>query len=95
MIYRLGVDGYIADNQFRKRDPRFIYSTTYKEQQAKCRKERGNRISRFIPADFDSDPVTETCRCPAGITLAYPAIPHSTVIPLNRRELYLPCAAGY
>ena len=66
MIYRLGIDGYIADNQFRKRDPRFIDSTTYKEQQAKRRKERGNRISRFIPADFDYDPVTETCRCPAG-----------------------------
>ena len=66
MIYRLGIDGYIADNQFRKRDPRFIDSTTYKEQQTKRRKERGNCISRFIPADFDYDPVTETCRCPAG-----------------------------
>ncbi len=28
-LARLGVDGYIADNQFRKRGPRFIDSTTY------------------------------------------------------------------
>ena len=66
LLYRFGVDGYIADNQFRKRDPRFIDSTTYNEQQAKRQKERGNRIKRFTPADFDYDAVTQTCRCPAG-----------------------------
>lgn len=68
MLYRLGIDGYIADNQFRKRDPRFIDATTYAEQQAKRRKARGSNTykKRFIPADFDYDPATETCRCPAG-----------------------------
>jgi|TARA_R110001583_G_C5622149_1_gene406359 transposase len=68
MIYRLGIDGYIADNQFRKRDPRFIDSTTYEAAQAKRRKERGSNThtKRFIPIDFDYDAVTETCRCPAG-----------------------------
>ncbi|MBN1009339.1 hypothetical protein JW499_22230, partial [Amphritea sp. ZJ14W] len=65
---RLGIDGYIADNQFRKRDPRFIDSETYAEQQAKRRQERGSTRDRkrFIPADFDYDPVTKSCRCPAG-----------------------------
>jgi len=48
---------------------RFIDSTTYTEQQAKRRQERGNRTSRFIPADFDYDPATESCRCPAGNTM--------------------------
>ncbi|MBY4679151.1 IS1182 family transposase, partial [Marinobacterium arenosum] len=66
LIYRLGIDGYIADNQFRKRDPRFIDSTTYNQQQAKRRKERGSQFKRFTPADFDYDPVNQSCRCPAG-----------------------------
>ena len=66
LIYRWGIDGYIADNQFRKRDPRFIDSTTYTQQQAKRRTERGTKHSRFIPADFDYDPLKETCHCPAG-----------------------------
>ena len=66
LIYRWGIDGYIADNQFRKRDPRFIDSTTYAQQQATRRKERGTKHTRFIPADFDYDPHNETCRCPAG-----------------------------
>jgi len=68
LLYRLGIDGYIADTQFRKRDPRFIDSATYTEQQAKRRKARsssGNQ-KRFIPTDFDYDPATERCRCPAG-----------------------------
>lgn len=66
-LYKLGVDGYIADNQFRKRDPRFIDSTTYQEEQAKRQKERGYRSSkRFVLTDFDYDPIAVSCRCPAG-----------------------------
>lgn len=64
--YRYGIDGYIADNPFRKRDPKFIDSTTYNQQQAKRRKERGYRTKRFIPVDFDYAPATKSCRCPAG-----------------------------
>ncbi|WP_417586107.1 IS1182 family transposase [Nitrincola sp.] len=67
LIYRLGIDGYIADNQFRKRDPRFAESVTFKTAKAQRRKERGGQAAqRFTPADFDYDPLTETCRCPAG-----------------------------
>lgn len=67
LIYRLGIDGYIADNQFRKRDPRFAESVTFNTAQAQRRKERGGQVAqRFTPADFDYDPLTETCRCPAG-----------------------------
>ncbi|KAA0875930.1 transposase [Nitrincola tapanii] len=67
LIYRLDIDGYIADNQFRKRDPRFAESVTFNTAKAQRRKERGGQVAqRFIPADFDYDPLTETCRCPAG-----------------------------
>ncbi|WP_343042586.1 transposase [Nitrincola alkalisediminis] len=64
------VKGYItdiADNQFRKLDPIFAESITFNEAKAQHRKERGGQVAkRFTPADFDYDPVTETCRCPAG-----------------------------
>ncbi|WP_235263681.1 transposase, partial [Nitrincola sp. A-D6] len=44
LIYRLGIDGYIADNQFRKRDPRFAESVTFNKAQAQRRKERGGQV---------------------------------------------------
>lgn len=66
-LHQMGVDGYIADNQFRKRDPRFIDSATYNEQQQKRQAERGYKHSkRFAADDFAHDPVAGTCRCPAG-----------------------------
>ena len=64
-LHKMGVDGYIADNQFRKRDPRFIDSATYQQEQQKRRVERGYRASaRFSLKDFDYDPIAGTCRCP-------------------------------
>ncbi|KDE38514.1 Mobile element protein [Nitrincola lacisaponensis] len=67
LIYHLGIDGYIADNQFRKCDPRFAESVTFNKAQAQRRKERGGQVAqRFTPAEFNYDPLTETCRCPVG-----------------------------
>ena len=66
-LHRMGVDGYIADNQFRKRDPRFIDSITYQKEQEKRQVDRGYKHSkRFGLSEFDYDPVAGTCRCPAG-----------------------------
>ena len=54
----LGVDAYIADGNFRKRDPRFA---------DKARHHPKTRRSRYFTAsNFDYDPQAETCRCPAG-----------------------------
>jgi transposase len=53
-------DGYLVDNQFRKRDPRFADADQHKPRQQKTK----NR--RFTPADFDYDPDQLTCACPAG-----------------------------
>lgn len=52
------IDGYLADGNFRKRDPRFIDRDRYqpKARQAKY----------FKAEDFDYDPATRSCRCPAG-----------------------------
>lgn len=62
-----GFDSYIADNQFRKRNPLFKESETYETAQEKRRLKRRNGQPRlFTSADFYFDEVTQTCRCPAG-----------------------------
>ena len=54
----LGVDAYIADGNFRKRDPRF---------EDKPKHHPVSRRAKYYRADdFDYDPVAETCRCPNG-----------------------------
>lgn len=53
-----GIDAYIADGNFRKRDPRYVD------------KPRHHPVARqakyFAPKDFDYDPADDTCHCPAG-----------------------------
>lgn len=55
------IDAYIADNKFRRRDPRFTEADRYKPQKAKPK--------RFTPSDFRYDPERLTCCCPAGKAL--------------------------
>src|SRR2546428_9204956 len=54
------IDGYLADTLFRKRDPRFTTAVRHKPEPA----EDPTRL--FGPEDFQFDPTTLTCRCPAG-----------------------------
>jgi len=59
------IDGYIPDNRFRSRDPKFS------DQKAKYGKrpqrQKKTNVPQFIPAsEFDLNPVKKTCRCPAG-----------------------------
>ncbi|MCI2283574.1 transposase [Colwellia sp. MSW7] len=62
-----GFDTYIADNQFRKRNPLFKESETYETAQEKRRlKRRKGKPRLFTSDDFHYDKVTQTCRCPAG-----------------------------
>lgn len=60
-----GINGYIPDNRFRSRDPRFV------DQKKKYGKRHQSSLSKkqsvLIPAsDFDFDPIKKQCRCPAG-----------------------------
>jgi transposase len=55
------IDAYVADNRFRKRDPRFAEADRYKELQRQAKKCR-----RFGPKDFLYDKEKELCICPAG-----------------------------
>ena len=52
------IDAYVADNKFRKRDPRFAEAERYKPQKPAGR--------RFKQKDFTVDLEELTCRCPAG-----------------------------
>lgn len=51
-------DAYIADGNYRKRDPRFADRDRYQPKERKAK--------WFIASDFDYDSKTNSCRCPAG-----------------------------
>jgi hypothetical protein len=53
------IDAYVADNRFRKRDPRFKGADSHKSRCGKVRK-------KFAPSDFIYKAETLTCICPAG-----------------------------
>jgi hypothetical protein len=64
-----GINGYIPDNQFRKRDPKFNEQQT-NHSQRKAITGKKNAASSVIPAsEFDFDPINKTCRCPANETM--------------------------
>jgi hypothetical protein len=61
------IDAYIADNQFRKRDPRF--SEAYKHRRPTDKDKARYYHKRFHADDFKHDGRTNTLTCPAGKTL--------------------------
>jgi len=66
-LFAQKVDAYIADNKFRKRDPRFANRDRYKERHRQ--EARHSRHSIYRPADFMYDKQSRTCICPAGKAL--------------------------
>ena len=60
MLYEEGIDGYVADHLFRKRDPRFESAERYKKARRQLKEKK------FLPEDFVYDPEKMTCMCPAG-----------------------------
>ena len=66
-LYENDINGYIPDNQFRSRDPKFAKQ---KEKYGKQHQnEKPKHTTSFSPSEFDMNPVNKTCRCPAGETL--------------------------
>ncbi len=57
------IDAYIADNKFRKRDPRFADADKYKPEK---KKKAG---AKFKNTDFIYNEAKKTCTCPAGNNL--------------------------
>jgi len=66
MIFTEEIDAYIADNQFRKRDPRFADYDRYKERHRKELGQRSSSEKLFSPKDFIFPEDFSHCICPAG-----------------------------
>jgi hypothetical protein len=66
MLVEEGIDGYVADKLFRKRDPRFAGAERYKERSRRERDKRVGRKKLFTPQEFIYDRERMTCLCPAG-----------------------------
>ncbi|PVY69215.1 IS4 family transposase [Tamilnaduibacter salinus] len=69
-LHERRINGYVPDNRFRSRDPKFA------QQKDKYGKRHQNRPAtgwkKTIPAsEFQFDPVKLTCICPAGESLTY------------------------
>ena len=60
------IDAYVADNQMRKRDPRFADAGRYKERHRKERAAFEGRSGLFKTADFTFPEDLSHCICPAG-----------------------------
>ena len=60
------IDGYVADIQFRKRDPRFADRDRYKERLKKERVKKEARSELFTVNDFTFAADKSYCICPAG-----------------------------
>jgi transposase len=68
-LYANNIDGYLADNRMRQRDPRFQDVEKYKARSREEKRQREGRAGRFTNKDFRYDPVKGTCICPAGKSL--------------------------
>lgn len=68
MVYEKGIDAYIPDYGFRKRDPRFQTADEHKEEVFQYRKDRPKR-KYFGPEDFTYNKEKNKLVCPAGSEL--------------------------
>lgn len=66
MLSEKQIDAYVADNQMRKRDPRFADYGRYKEQHRKERAAYEGRSGLFKAQDFTFPEDLSYCICPAG-----------------------------
>lgn len=66
MLFDEGIDGYVADKQFRKRDPKFANAEKYKERHHKEMAQRTGSHKTFSTKDFKFAEDFSYCICPAG-----------------------------
>lgn len=67
-LYEQRINGYVPDNQFRKRDPKF---SEQKQKYGKRHQDKAVGQKVVIPASaFEFDPIAMTCVCPSGLLLS-------------------------
>jgi transposase len=65
-LFENGIDGYVADTRFRKRDPRFATADRHRPTRPDAPWARPKARGLFSPKDFALDPQHRFCICPAG-----------------------------
>jgi Transposase and inactivated derivatives len=65
MLFEEKIDGYVADNQFRKRDPKFATANRHKKPIDRKRTPVWKK-NYFSPNDFIYNETTKKLTCPAG-----------------------------
>jgi transposase len=65
------INGYIPDNQFRKRDPRFTEQKTNHSTRRPITGKTKTTTSVIPATEFDFDPINLSCRCPAGEMISF------------------------
>lgn len=66
-LYQHNINGYVPDNQFRKRDPKF---REQKQKYGKRHQDKAKGQKPIFPStSFAFDPIAMTCICPAGKSL--------------------------
>jgi transposase len=65
-LFTNGIDGYVADTLFRKRDPRFATAPRHRPSRPDEPWARPKARGLFTPQDFTLDAEQRFCICPAG-----------------------------
>ncbi|MCJ8315396.1 MAG: IS1182 family transposase [Pseudomonadales bacterium] len=86
-IFENKIDAVIPDNQYRKRDEKFIKSETYNEKQAERNNERIDTKSKnkYKASVFKFDSELNTCVCPNNKSMRYMGDHYETTAGLNKR----------
>jgi transposase len=66
MVMQEGIDAYIPDIQFRKRDPRFVEVDKYKERARREQREHNGAKMLYRAKDFTLSEDKRFCICPEG-----------------------------
>ncbi len=72
-LLQRGINGYVPDNRFRSRDPKFAgQKDKYGKRHQDKKSKHAMHAKNVIPAsEFNFDPVNLICHCPAGETISY------------------------
>ena len=65
-LHGRGIDAFVPDNQFRRRDPKFQDN---KENHPNWKRQDRLKNTTIPASEFNFDPVKKTCICPAGETM--------------------------
>ena len=67
-LHENNINGYIPDNKFRSRDPKFQQQKDKYGKRHQNNKAKPN-VQQIEPSEFDLDSINKTCTCPAGETM--------------------------